>query len=448
MQVEDREANRVTSHSFIYGRPVRGEEFSNRERELRSLFDRLRTGQSAAVFGDPHIGKSSLLLKLADEETGQEYLGDDAQRWMICYLDLQSIGGDYGPTLFWEDALEAVREQLDDTEAVRRMDEVERSDRQGRPLTRLFKHLAQKAQVLVLLLDEVERLLTHPNFQEPSFFTQLRSLATTTGGLALVTASRLSVTQMSEQSPELLEIGSPFFNHMTTEQLCPFDDRAADALLLRAGEAFSSEDRRFIFRVAGGHPYLLQAMAAALVETTGDDRHACAAERFYERIADHFKELWRTLHSDTSRTAVIILALVELGQRALGWDFAIEEIDLLEVEREGTFSGALGELRNRGLADRVGESWPFDRTHLLKWKGERWTLRSQAFAWWIFDVVVARERPLRDYDEWLEERAFRCLLSQEQWDWMTKAVRGASELRQQGIGGLAQALYREVSQGS
>jgi hypothetical protein len=62
-------------------------------------------------------------------------------------------------------------------------------------------------------MDEFERLLVHPNFQSPDFFALLRSLATRTGGLSLVTSSRMSVAEMNERGRGLLETGSPFFNN-------------------------------------------------------------------------------------------------------------------------------------------------------------------------------------------------------------------------------------------
>ena len=45
---------------FIYGKPVPVTQHINRQRELRTLFSRLRNGECTAVVGEPHIGKSSL----------------------------------------------------------------------------------------------------------------------------------------------------------------------------------------------------------------------------------------------------------------------------------------------------------------------------------------------------------------------------------------------------
>jgi hypothetical protein len=428
----------VTVSPFIYGRPVRPGEFLNRESELRTIFNRLRNGESTAVVGEPHIGKTSLLLQLADEATQQAYLGDDARCLVVSPLDLHPIGSDYTPVAFWEEVLEPLREHPGQRTTSRNLKAAAQADYARRSLERLFNNLGNQGRRLVLLLDEFELLLLHPNFQDPAFFALLRSLATRTGGLALVTSSRLSVAVMNERGRGLLETGSPFFNNVIEVRLRSFDQETVNALLDQAGEALSPDDRRFVRRVAGCRPFLLQAMTAALVETVGDDRQVQAAERFYERVAFHFDDLWYSL-DDRTRTMAVVLSLVELGSRALGKDFAFGEIEKVEA-----FGPELRKLDERGVAERVGKEWQFDWEHLLLWRGERWTVGAQAFAWWVRDVVVAGARRVPTYDEWLANKRYRFLLTQEQWDWLLGTVRGAPEWAVRGVGTLARALFEEL----
>jgi len=430
---------RRSPQPFIYGRPVRPGEFLDRESELRTVFNRLRNCESTAVVGEPHIGKTSLLLQLADEATQQEYLGDDARCLAVSALDLHAIGSDYAPVDFWQEALEPLQEHPHHRAIAARLEAAAKASYTRRTLERLFNHLDQQGRRLVLLLDEFERLLTHSNFRNPAFFALLRSLATRTGGLCLVTASRLSVAEMNERGRALLETGSPFFNNVIEVRLRPFDGRTLETLLDQAGDALSFYDRRFIRRVAGCHPFLLQAMTAALVESTVGDRQAHAAERFYEQVSFHFDDLWYTL-DDRTRTTAVILSLVELGGRALGQDFAYGEIEGVEA-----FGRELSKLAERGLAERVGEGWQFDREHLLLWRGERWTVGAQAFAWWVRDVVIADVRQVPAYDEWLEKKGYRFLLTQERWDWLVGAVRNAPGWAVRGVGALARALFKELA---
>ncbi len=250
------------STPFIYGRAVRGDEFLSREKELRTIFNRVYNCESTVVSGEPHIGKTSLLLQLANERTQREYLKGEAERFIFVNLDLHPIGAQYEPVIFWEEVLDPLlmSHRYDHLAA-----SVERAAKKGydrRSLERIFKRLERHGLRLVLLLDEFERLLTHPNFQDPAFFALLRSLATRTGALAIVPASRLSVAQMNQQGRGLLETGSPFFNNMIPVPLRPFDEPTVGLLLDRGG--FDEHERAFIRRVAGRHPFLLQAMAGTL----------------------------------------------------------------------------------------------------------------------------------------------------------------------------------------
>jgi hypothetical protein len=253
-----------------------------------------------------------------------------------------------------------------------------------------------------------------------------------------VIASRLSVAEMNERGRGLLDTGSPFFNNVIEVRLPPFSEEIAQELLSRAGEALSPDDRRFVRRVAGRHPFLLQAIAATLVEMRGEDRQVLAAERFYERISFHFDDLWNTL-DDRTRTTAVILCLIELGGRALGRRFAYGEL-----ENVPAFGPELRNLARGGLAEKVGEGWQFDTDSLLLWRGERWTIGSQAFAWWVRDVIIAGTRRLPTYDDWLEQKRYRLLLTQEQWDRLLETVRNAPDWAVRGVTVLARSLLTEL----
>jgi hypothetical protein len=428
----------AASRAFIYGRPVRPSEFLDRKGDLRTVFNRLRHCESTAVVGEPHIGKSSLLLKVADEETRQAYLGDEAQRAITCLMDLHPIGTGFTPEAFWQEALEPLRAVADTVPLTQELSGAALADYGRRPLERLFNALGRAGWSLFLLLDEFEHLLVHPNFQHPAFFALLRSLATRTGGLAIVTTSRMSVVEMNECGRGLLEAGSPFFNNMIEMRLRPFDEVAVGRLLDLAGEEFSQDDRRFVRRVAGRHPFLLQAMAAALAETKGNDRQARSAERFFERITFHFDDLWRTL-DDRTRTTAVILSLMELGGQALGQSFAYGEIEKVDA-----FGPELRKLADRGLAERVGEGWKFDWQHGLLWRGEQWTTGAQAFTWWVRDVIIAEARRVAGYEEWLNNKRYRFVLTQQQWDGLVEAVRNAPGWAARGVGALAQSLFAQL----
>jgi hypothetical protein len=422
-----------TSNPFIYGRPVRPEEFVDREDDLRTIFNRLHHCESTAVVGEPHIGKSSLLLKLADEATQRHYLPDHVQGLMVSHLDLY-----YSPTAFWQQALKPLRERPGQDAVAQWLKQIAQADYNGDSLREIFGYLQEQGQQLVLLLDEFDLLLDHSNFQDFAFFATLRALSSLRS-FSFVTASRLSLKELNQRGYSLPNSGgSPLFNTLIEVRLRPFDEEAVEVLLRQTGDDLSPDDRRFIRRMAGRHPFLIQAMAAALIETTGDNRQICASERFYERISYHFDDLWHTL-DDRTRTAAVILSLVELRGRALGQSFAYGQI-----ERANAFGPELQKLARHGLAERVSGGSQFDWDHLLVWQGERWKVGSEAFISWVSDVVIAGTRQVPAYDEWLENKRYRLLLTQEQWDRLVGAVRSAPEWMVRGVGSLARALLEEL----
>jgi hypothetical protein len=437
--------NRLNSESksknpFIYGRSVRRGEFLNREIELRTIFNRLRNGESMSIVGEPRIGKTSLLLKIADEESQKNYLGKDAKCLIVCPLDLHPISNDYTPVKFWTEILEPLQERPEITPIARQfIKKAVETNYTRRSLEQLFNHIGNGERKLVLLLDEFDQLLNHPHFQA-SFFALLRSLATRTGGLALVTASRLSVAEMNERGRALLDdnidYGSPFFNNMIDIHLGLFDEPTIDEFLNLAGDVFSLSDRGFIQTVAGRHPFLLQTMAAMLFEANGDSLHARAAERFYSQIVSHFDDLWYSM-DDRTRTTAVIFSLFELGKPVVQQHPCYKEIEQIDA-----FGSELRKLVAWGLVARATEN---EQTSFL-WCEQHWTIETKAFAWWIYEVVISNSRRVAAYDEWLTDKQYRILLTQEQWDWLLQTIRDVTKWARSGIGVLAQTLFEEISE--
>jgi hypothetical protein len=179
-------------------------------------------------------------------------------------------------------------------------------------------------------------------------------------------------------------------------------------------------------------------MAAALFEVQRRHRQTRAAAAFYERVSSHFDDVWEGL-DDNTRTAAVILSLVELGGWASGQRFIYGEI-----ERVKRFGPELRKLAELGLAEQVGQRWHFDRQHLLLWQGERWTMSAQSFIWWARDVVIARTRCIPTYDEWLRHKRYKLLLTQQQWDGLKKALASVPEGMTRSVAKLAGALFDEL----
>ncbi|GAB4547792.1 MAG: hypothetical protein Fur002_24150 [Anaerolineales bacterium] len=428
---------------FVYGRAVSGEECIPRGDQLQTVFNRLRNGESTAVIGEPHIGKTSFLLQLTDKTIQQDYLDDDDRRMFFASMDLHALGDEETPQTFWRETLAPLAKlRLPGVQSA--LERAARNQYNRQTLEALFSELAARNCLLVLLLDEFERLLKHPQFKDPGFFGLLRSLSTRTGGLALVLASRLHVRELNELGRGLLDTGSPFFNHTVDILLPPFTDEEIERLLERAEPPFSEEERLFIRRAAGRNPYLLQAMAGALYETPSSPaRCEKAAETFYRRAAlTYFDDLWVWMDDET-RAIAVILAMQELGGRALGSHF-----NYGEIERVDRYGPELQKLAERGLAELLEtkrRGWIWDGKNLLVWRGQRWGLGCAAFSWWVRDVAAASARSIPAYDEWLRQKKYIGFLTQKQWDDAGRLLQKIPASMLSGVGALAKSLWNEIN---
>ncbi len=413
---------------FIYGKPVSSPQHVNRQRELRSLFSRLRGGESTAIVGEPRIGKTSLLHVIATPTVQQEWLGQEAEQFIIVEMDFQYEWLDPHKTSqdFWQTVLNEVKQHIAN-ETIRQQITVVANNKYGSAtLNSFFRNFGRQGQRVVLLLDEFDTLLGHPNLSSAEFLGSLRSLATRTNGLQVVTASIMSVSEMNHRSEKANPLGSPFFNNLTEVKLRPFSRKDVAKLLdiaLADNEiSFTPADRRFIIWLSGNHPYRVQVAGAALFDAisegkTGRERYTLASELFYERTGDHFDTLWRRFLDDNARTVMVILGLVELGGVAQKQKFAFGEI-----EQPQRFSPELRRLEKIGLVEKVGRGWQWDPKHLLLWQDERWRVSSGGFVWWLADAIISDNRNIPDFEQWLHDKQkLGYILTREQWQLLRDA---------------------------
>lgn len=421
---------------FVVGRPLRANEFIGRKSELRTVFNRIRKCESSAIVGEPHIGKTSFLLQLADPKTRKVYGGNETKNFHFVYLDLQPIGQDFNTEAFWEEILYDLSIEPGDQGVSKRLDRVRDRKYTRRALEDLFSYLGSKGRTLVVLLDEFEVLLHHPEFQDASFFALSRSLSTRTGGVLFVTASRYPVSKMNSMGRNLLTTGSPFFNHMLEITLYPLNDDELLSFRELVENRFNEEEWQFILRVAGTHPYLMQAMASSLWALEKQQPLELAAETFFQQVSFHYDDLWANLE-DKSRTTAIILCIMEFGGRCLG-----EEYSYGEIERVEKFIPELRTLFKLGLAKKIDDNL-LDWKHLLLWNGERWSVNGEAFTWWVRDVVLAETRSFPEYNDWVEAKQYHALLTQEQWKSLKSLGDKLPSWALDGVGTIAKKIFMD-----
>ena len=297
---------------FVYGKPVPPSLFIGRRDVLRTVFSRLHHGDSTALLGLPHFGKSSVLRYLDSAAVRRAWLGPAADALQVVQVDCHALPACAQPADLWRTLVDAALAAWGDDAMVRQAAAAAQgSGYAPLPMTRLFGQvLGQDGRRVALLLDEVEVLLHHPSFCRAEFLGMLRSLATRTDGLVLLLASAVSLTQMNRLSAEANR-GSPFFNNCIEVPLVPLSvdeiRLLLDTSLGERGDFFQPQDHAFIIAQSGGQPYLVQATAAALFDRVaegmpvGPERYEHAARRGGPEVR---RLLWSRLHGDVCGYAV------------------------------------------------------------------------------------------------------------------------------------------------
>ena len=401
---------------FLYGKPVPPSRFIGRQDAIRTVFSRLKNGESTAIVGEPHIGKSSLLNYVADKKRRFEWLGEEAVRLFVTVTDCHMLSSNSTASDFWRQALADLPKAISDDAVVRQWDEVGASRFSPDKLKALLNLLARSGQRIMLAIDEFDVLLNHPHFKaNTEFFGSLRSMATQTESLAVITASRLPVAVINRLSQALNPSGSPFFNYFTEVRLRPLLVDECRILIEKAltdsDVEFTDDDFTFIHTLAGCHPFLVQTAAAGVFDAavegkTGQARYLAASKLFQNWAAAHFDGYWRHL-SSTEQIALVVLALGEMKGSVEGPRFHAD--DLAGLDR---YSLQLKELLEAGMASQRDPNNSF--AGVAAWNEAYWQAVSRGFVWWVIDNIVAGTRETIGFDRWLQEQETRNLLTREQ----------------------------------
>ncbi len=336
-----------------------------------------------------------------------EWLGAIAEECAFVEIDCHMLPESYQVLDFWEQVLVDIGLLLPEPKIQLQLDVVRRSMYGSFTLKQLFDVIAQHYRRVVLLIDEFDSLLHHPNFNTAEFFGALRSLSALSDGLILVIASRLSIAELNRRSQEINPLGSPFFNTFTEVRLLPLQleevDQLLDQMLKGTSVVFTAEERAYILRMAGRHPYLVQTTAAALFESiaqgkTGNERFSTATITLRRWTNAHFEDLWRHL-SREAQTVIVILVLAEMKGHLDGQIFDVSTLGQLSRHKP-----ELERLADLGLVERNQDD--DERTNsdrFPEWQHTRCRVSAGSFVLWLTSTVLSRGEGSLDFDTWLRD---------------------------------------------
>src|SRR5215472_311985 len=92
---------------FLYGNPVPPDRFFGRSGSVEIVYSRLNNGESTAIVGEPHVGKSSLLGYLADDKTKKRKSSTSSKQAFI-EINCQALPASFKPSDFWADVISQI----------------------------------------------------------------------------------------------------------------------------------------------------------------------------------------------------------------------------------------------------------------------------------------------------------------------------------------------------
>ena len=436
---------------------------------MRRLLGRLATGQSAALIGQPHSGKTSFLNYVLDPRARRKIAGDKLDHCLFSYIDSQMLEHSFDQTAFWEQALrplsyafappdtetassrpykqktvsELVQEEKliqrngglvknYESAAIAKAYETAKKNHFGTfTLEQLFQVIGREGWQFVLLIDEFDALLTHPVLNKTEFYGGLRSLGSRCSGFAMVLASRHSLELLNQETQKINPHGSPYFNVFTELRLGPLPEVHANALINQAERRFGSLDRAFIAKASGLQPFLLQAAAGILWDLhiqgkRGIERYELAGDEMYRQTQAHFSDTWNTW-SRAEQKVITFLALAQVngmvGEHNFAWQRLIENIT--------DYSAELRLLRDAGTIVKNGAS--------------SWKLTQEAFLWWWVDNLKTTLRDNSDFDRWLCAQELDGMLTKEECHQMDEAVQKVRGVLGDGASTLIESFARGLA---
>lgn len=381
----------MRANPFTYGNPITDPaRFFGRSREIEQVFSRLRNVEfeSSSLVGERRIGKTSLLYYLAHPAVRGAH-GLDPAEYHFIYVDLQMVDRATTPARLWQRLLRQIGRHLDDAEIKAVLEELQHSEPLDNfALADLFDVIDDQGMHLVLLLDEFENVTENENFG-PDFFYGLRSLAIH-HNLALVTSSRRELIELCHS--EAIR-SSPFFNIFANINVRLWSDQEARMLLTKSLEgtnvAFTPAEAEALMRLAGPHPYFLQAAASFLFQghtqnLPTDARLAFLTQQFRDEAIPHLSDFWFN-SDDHEKIVLTVLALLEQQTthkvKTNGRTFQVAQLQGLYARSDQT----LAHLDKRGLVVA---------------RGDGYALFNAVFGKWILYELTDTLNDPQSYDDW------------------------------------------------
>ncbi|MGD2246778.1 MAG: AAA-like domain-containing protein [Candidatus Methanofastidiosia archaeon] len=271
----------MNENPFNFSKPVRGDNFFNREKEVDTAMGFLKKLQSFSIVGERRIGKTSFLDYILSEDVLKEY-NIDPDAYILVYFNMGNLY-DINKKIFIEAIVKKIEKQT--KIKIKSIDIFEK-------FSVLVDKLAPNGKNLVIALDEVE--IIEP-ILDVNFSHWLRAIFQRQNAMA-ITASQKTVGGIDPNS-----LSSPLFNIFGNLFLGLFEREETENMIkgmFQRGEINLKKDEiDFLADLSGGNPYLIQFLGFHYYEKRINNRvmKSKFRDEMLYHLEDQFNGYWNHL---------------------------------------------------------------------------------------------------------------------------------------------------------
>jgi hypothetical protein len=374
------------------------------------------------------------------DEAHIAFFNETDMRFAFSYFDLQTISGQYNSANFWERALFPFTQEAWFASSGFLTEGYESCHRSGFSTFMLEYLLGQMTVAklrLIILLDEFDALLFHPELNRGEFFGSLRSLASRCDSLAIIIASRQSLSSLNSSTQELSRTGSPFFNIFEEITLGAFEEKTIQEFLSLAQRRLSSSDHKYVVQIAGGHPYFLQIAKTSLLEeydekTKGESvRWHRVGERLFGQAKHIMDDTWRLWTPEMKQ------AFVTIG---------LDEMPIILGEKQFDIVSLVASLADLAPEIRTLKARGFIREDKRLPGG--YALEAEVMLWWLADQLIVALRTNDELGAWLRLQQWDgTFLKKKEKDQLIQAIHSVGNFLKGGVETFITAAAEGIGKG-
>lgn len=356
----------------------------------------IQKDMNPAIVGNPNIGKTSLINKIAEHTTFFSSLDEkDRNSYALVEIDFQLFKEVHQPDAFWQ---QVIQKAIDSNETITQplKELLDVGNLNSFALFDAFKQISRQNGHIIIFLDEFDYLFNFSNFYSMDFLGPLRTIVMKCQGISLVTASRLSVAQMNELAAECKATrGSDMFNYLYQVELGTFSDDITKKWL--SEKEISDILQQKIKEIAGNHPLLIHIagqLIGDLLEETDIENPVFWEEinrKFIQKADSQFQDIWRYL-SEKAQIALVIFALRDLAGKVGKDKFNLEQTEKVIQ----WYKASIEDMVQQGTLDKD--------------KKGNYIFGSSAFQTWIVQQKIEAtrgEEPQEAFTKWLHAKQFK-----------------------------------------